>query len=286
MKYRGMVWYNILKFLLPVGILLNLVTPISTIQNLALQSGSSLGYFMNYVASAYSYTYILFGLAMAVIDARLVYYLWHKSSACASTVRLVIIADTIGVIVLNVAMYVSFGVTNIPSMFMNLGVLCLIWIPTYFYMRARFSGLLDQYGALHSVRPKETKHPKVSASYSNNPFEAVPQKLMGITDQKRRDNIVAMTLCGKLNPYSGNAITTEAEWDNYVQSYYAEKDSAKKEKMIQENKADESIDQVVELQQQENMESTESERPAFCRKCGTPLRPDSQFCEFCGESIK
>lgn len=79
--------------------------------------------------------------------------------------------------------------------------------------------------------------------------------------QKRRDNIVAMTLCGKLNPYSGNAITTEAEWDNYVQSYYAEKDSA--EKMMQENKADESIDQVIELQQQENVENSESERPGI-----------------------
>ena len=87
MKYRGMIWYNILKFWLPVGILLNLITPISTIQNLALQNGSSLSYFMNYVASAFSYTYILYGLAMAVIDARLVYYLWNKSSACAPMVR-------------------------------------------------------------------------------------------------------------------------------------------------------------------------------------------------------
>lgn len=284
MKYRGMIWYNILKFWLPVGILLNLITPISTIQNLALQNGSSLSYFMNYVASAYSYTYILCGLAMAVIDARLVYYLWNKSSACAPMVRLVIVADTIGVIALNVAMYVSFGVTDILSIFMSLGLLYLIWIPTYFYMRARFSGLLDQYGTLHSVKPKAIEHKKASISYSNDPFEAVPQKLVGIADQKRRDNIVAMTLCGKLNPYSGNAITTEAEWDNYVQSYYAEKDSA--EKMMQENKADESIDQVIELQQQENVENSESERPAFCRKCGKSLRPDSQFCEFCGESIK
>ena len=228
MKYRGMIWYNILKFWLPVGILLNLITPISTIQNLALQNGSSLSYFMNYVASAYSYTYILYGLAMAVIDARLVYYLWNKSSACAPMVRLVIVADTIGVIALNVAMYVSFGVTDILSIFMSLGLLYLIWIPTYFYMRARFSGLLDQYGTLHSVKPKAIEHKKASISYSNDPFEAVPQKLVGIADQKRRDNIVAMTLCGKLNPYSGNAITTEAEWDNYVQSYYAEKDSAEK----------------------------------------------------------
>lgn len=314
MKKQGMIWFNILRVLVPIGVLLNLLLPISTLQSYAMANGVSLNDFMNLYASAYSYSYLLYGFAAAIIGAVLTFRMWHKSPECAPTVRALIIINVVGTLLEYIGAYVSFGQFFAAEMFGALFGICLVWIPTYYYMRKRFSPTYQfaepQPKAQSAPPPKP--QPLYCADVPSNMadrIDRIADRLRGVSDQKERDNIIAMTFCGQLNPYSGQPMTSEKEWENYTQSYYEE--MAWKMGEPAETKSKPEAAPAPELQPDvENSEhcaeetankptpepepqpevqvkqQPEAERPKFCRKCGKPLRADSDFCEWCGESVK
>lgn len=138
MKPRGMIWYNVLKWLVPFGVLLNIYTPIYTLSNLAAQANISVSFLINHTITAYAYTYIAYGITMAIFDAVLVVYLWKKNTACVQTVRAILIADTVGIIALEFATAVSFQQFNLVSVAISLAAVYLFWLPTYNYLKKRF----------------------------------------------------------------------------------------------------------------------------------------------------
>lgn len=105
--------------------------------------------------------------------------------------------------------------------------------------------------------------------------EIIPIKLMHETNQFKRDQIVAEWCKGQTDPYTGNPITCEEDWNNYLNAYRTE---------------ERSIQHVTQSQPVENSEadkpSEDKSNARFCRKCGYPLRDDSEFCEHCGMSVK
>ena len=133
-----MIWYKILKWLVPFGVLLNICTPISTLFNLAAQANISVVFLINHTITAYAYTYIAYGITMAIFDAVFVVYLWKKNTACVSTVRAILIADTVGIIALEFASAVSFQLFNLVSVAISLAAVYLFWVPTYIYLKKRF----------------------------------------------------------------------------------------------------------------------------------------------------
>lgn len=138
MKPRGMIWYNVLKWLVPFGVLLNIYTPIYTLSNLAAQANISVSFLINHTITAYAYTYIAYGITMAIFDAVLVVYLWKKNTACVQTVRAILVADTVGIIALEFAAAVSFQQFNLVSVAISLATVYLFWLPTYVYLKKRF----------------------------------------------------------------------------------------------------------------------------------------------------
>lgn len=138
MKPRGMIWYNVLKWLVPFGVLLNIYTPVHTLSNLAAQANISVSFLINHTITAYAYTYIAYGITMAIFDAVLVVYLWKKNTACVQAVRAILIADTVGIIALEFAAAASFQQFNLVSIAISLAMVYLFWMPTYVYLKKRF----------------------------------------------------------------------------------------------------------------------------------------------------
>ena len=94
MKPQGMIWFNILRVVVPLGAIWSLFSPYSAIQGLSLfKAGSASTMF--YSEPIYCYTYIICGIVSAVMGARLAVNLFQKSPHCANCARDVIIASTI-----------------------------------------------------------------------------------------------------------------------------------------------------------------------------------------------
>lgn len=138
MKPQGMIWYNILRVIVPLGAIWNLLYPYSAIQGLSLSiAGSASAMFT--IAPMYCCTYIICGIVSAVVGGLLAINLFRKSPRCANCARNVLIAGTITHLATACADYVtlpeyfSFG-----SVLVQLFVLYLIWIPTCTYLKKRF----------------------------------------------------------------------------------------------------------------------------------------------------
>ena len=264
MKPLGMKWYRFLCVIIPFGAFANACMPFSSTADYAKQTGIS---FMQYVmlSPAYMITYLASGLCVAAVLALLEYHLIHKTDICPSLVRLYIGVCTASHAALIILGYPIIGAVD-TSLLGALVAVYIFWVPTYFYLRARFGGLFSCSAPRKSAPPQRQE----------TVFEIIPRKLQGVTDQKARDNIIAMTLCGQINPYNGHAMTSEAEWSCYVQSYLDEKTQPKPSSApTHETPAAAAETEIEEVQ-----------HPKFCRKCGKPLRTDSVFCEWCGEDTK
>lgn len=110
--------------------------------------------------------------------------------------------------------------------------------------------------------------------------EVIPVKLMYETDQNKRDQIVAEWCKGQIDPYTGNPIICEKDWNDYVNAYRADEQQCQKVR-IQQAARSPSVEST-EPEKQSEMQKT----PKFCRKCGNQLRRDSEFCEYCGTPVK
>ena len=138
MKPQGMIWFNILRVVVPLGAIWSLFSPYSAIQGLSLfKAGSASTMF--YSEPIYCYTYIICGIVSAVMGARLTVNLFRKSPRCANCARDVIIASTITHIATAYADYATLpDYFSFGSVFIQLLVLYLIWVPTCSYLKKRF----------------------------------------------------------------------------------------------------------------------------------------------------
>lgn len=138
MKPQGMIWFNILRVVVPLGAIWSLFSPYSAIQGLSLfKAGSASTMF--YSEPMYCCTYIICGIVSAVMGARLAVNLFRKSPRCANCARDVIIASTITHIATACADYATLpNYFSFGSVFIQLIVLYLIWVPTCGYLKKRF----------------------------------------------------------------------------------------------------------------------------------------------------
>ncbi len=74
---------------------------------------------------------------------------------------------------------------------------CILFIPTYFYLKKRFYSP----GSVSEVMIK--------------PEKAIPIRLLGVIDQKQRDPIIAEYMSETINPYTGHSIDNQSEWTIY-----------------------------------------------------------------------
>lgn len=322
MKKQGMIWFNILRFFAPLCAVWSLSATFSNLYVTAHFSAAGMRYLIQYSAPLYGYTSIVFAIIGAVAAGRMTVAVWQKSPNCVKCARDMIIVNTVAVVGVSLAEYISFGETDELGVLWQLFIVYLTWLPTYFYMRNRFSPAY-QYTAEppqnNSVddspvlfpQPEQPKPAKPSSTPQamSDRIDAVASRLKGVSDQGERDSLIAMMFCGQLNPYTGQPMTSEKEWQNYTQSYYEEMAWKMNETVephcepeaapapepqpdveIGEHHAEETAKEPtpepepqpeVQVKQQ-----PETERPKFCRKCGKPLRVDSDFCEWCGESVK
>lgn len=138
MKPQGMIWFNILRVVVPLGAIWSMFSPYSAIQGLSLfKAGSASTMF--YSEPMYCCTYIICGIVSAVMGARLAVNLFRKSPRCANCARDVIIAITITHIATACADYATLpDYFSFGSVFIQLIVLYLIWVPTCGYLKKRF----------------------------------------------------------------------------------------------------------------------------------------------------
>lgn len=138
-----------------------------------------------------------------------------------------------------------------------------VWIPSYYYIKKR-------------TNTESAYQPAAGNNEPQSIFELVSSKLNGVSNQQTRDHIISELLCGNKNPYTDEQITCEADWKKYVSTYNQDKTAHMVKK------------KTVSEQSKPNFSSNDIQKgtPTFCRNCGKPLRNDSEFCEYCGKSVK
>lgn len=284
MQKQGMIWYTVLKFLLPIGVVYNLLMPCASISSYAASMGVTFGEYCSF-CTPYFACYIMGGFVMAGVGALLVYRLWTYDENAASSVKTLIVVSTCYNLLMFLFSYLfveplykqyagTLSGLYIESLYSQIvGALLglyIVWIPTYFYVKKRTA-----FGAPHVIpaasrpRPPKTLPPPVRFS----PIDLVPRRLSGITDQAERDRIVADIFRGNNDPYTQNPITCEADWDAYVAAYYADKDEAAR-------KRSEALHKIT--QQQPRPPQPVSQPPSLAH-----VPPEQRYrpCADCGANI-
>lgn len=138
MKKQGMVWYNILKFLVPCGVLANLFSLWSALYQLV--KGSPALSVMPY-SVRYCLVCALAAAVNVVIISKMTVDLWRGSANCAKTALLLLIVCTFCRCMISFAEcflvpnpdFAGAGMSFVWCLFW----LFLFWLPTYFYLRKR-----------------------------------------------------------------------------------------------------------------------------------------------------
>lgn len=139
MQKQGMVWYNMLKFLVPIGVLWNIYCLVSAVYQLS--QGVAPMYGMPY-STAYCIICILSALVSIVVIVKTTVDLWRKSKSCPQSALTVIITCAVCRCAITFAecvlvpfpSYADAGISFVWCIFW----LLLFWIPTYVYLRKRF----------------------------------------------------------------------------------------------------------------------------------------------------
>ena len=138
MKKQGMIWYNMLKFIVPVGVLWNVY--LLWVAAYQLSQGAAPMHGMPY-SVGYCVVCMLSALMSIVVIAKMTVDLWRKSVSCAKSALTVIItcaacrcAITFAACVL--VPFPSYA-DAVSSFVWCIFCLLLFWMPTYMYLRKR-----------------------------------------------------------------------------------------------------------------------------------------------------
>ena len=320
MNHLGMKWYTVIKFLLPIGAVINLLYPSMSVADIASQNGLTFSDMVNY-APLYFSIYIGGGIVLSIIEIFLSYNLWMQAPLAASLIRLLVAFNLFSNAILFIYEHSVFGLYNYP-LISNTIAICLIWIPTYYYVKKRVlpawvteSADSQRQAPLYSNKTTDTmqakaedqilKQTKKNTSGSLSLREIIPVKLMYVTDQSERDRIVAEMCRGHTDPYTGSLITCEMDWNKYLHAYKTEEYNVMKQrgyavepppplndysmpKQTSEQKPEADNPSSLEspIVEESSTDSSTESKPKYCRICGKPLREDSAFCEYCGTSTK
>ena len=90
---------------------------------------------VNY-APLYFSIYIGGGIVLSIIEIFLSYNLWMQAPLAASLIRLLVAFNLFSNAILFIYEHSVFGLYNYP-LISNTIAICLIWIPTYYYVKKR-----------------------------------------------------------------------------------------------------------------------------------------------------
>lgn len=256
---RGMKWYKFLLVIIPFGIISDAVSPLMDVSNVASNNGVQFGDVVS-ALPGYVIPHILSGFIIALTLAVLEYHLYKRSSLCAPLVRLYLAVCTFLFIILAILEQSYAGSVDV-TFFSNLFSSYVIWVPTYFYLKKRFS----------------------EPEYQTKPAEPIPHADIEPVSEPQPEQQTA----------------PQTEWNAYIKAYSEELDTLKakpaetecasKPASAPELESDVQMNEHCSedfVTEPETPNKPEATRPKFCRKCGKPLRADSDFCEWCGESVK
>ena len=281
-KSKGLIWYHIFS-----GILI--LRALSSLHGFVAPSisASEAGITVSELFSLFPLTNILTvlnALAALIVHVKLFVELRRRSPACIRTTRFLIFYFLVLALLSAAAGYLDYahyvGSNDLDSYYASCaGMLSgnmVLLVPTYFYLKKRFAAPADP----------------VPASVQFDPFDLVPARLSGVTDQAERDRIIAEIMRGNPNPYTGLPIAGERDWKAYLQ------DEQTAQRLVH-HAAIEPVSPSPDLSgpSSENgpsnasisvpvSESLPQDPPAYCRFCGAALRSDSLFCERCGKSVE
>lgn len=290
MRKANMNWYKSLNILLIIWMVYEPLSGLASMNSNALTFDLTLG---EYLSLDWKYTaitmLILFGdaLIMGLISYYMRIYSPLSYSYCKLLIAFSLFCSSLLFIVL---MSLDGDVAYAASSFGVFLNKLLIFSAYYFYLKRRIADMeqINRFNAETTIE-KSRKTSNIDVPTSSNPFEFVPAKLRGITDQSERDQIIANTLRKNVDPYTGTSITCEAEWDAYVVAYYADKDTV--EKRRSEEKQIKSEKPVVETATTGTSEAISlgkippEQRYRPCAECGAnipyPEYEAESFCRAC-----
>lgn len=267
-KHLGMRWYKILSVLL---IIWSIFEPLRFLGNWTYLANSAGQPFFDFLVSTSPYSFVW--LIGTIVDSILMLILrsdMHAEdpNAIKATRNILIFSALFSALAIasGISLLQSLDVSS-SSAFSDLSIFLnklIIFLPTYFYLKKRFYAVSN------------TSHADMT------PESVIPVRLLGVSDQAQRDHIISEYMGQIVNPYTGNLVTSEAEWNIYLHGL-PESIPHSGEELISKP--------ISELTAKVEPDSTESEskEPApilkFCRFCGKPIKSDSKFCEYCGKSI-
>lgn len=296
-RTKGMTWYYILKVLLVIravwGPLQQWAIYVSEAATMQLTHSEYCDIFPSITAFGY-----LNALGHSVLSIVMFRHMRKESSKSIQDSRNIIIFAIVMAVCQTIAIYSDYilldlnDITLIDCFLSNLGMIfgaCVWFLPTYFYLKKRF----------YSPHHPYSNYPLSFTPSSIGPEKIIPVRLLGVSDQAQRDQIVAEYMGQIVNPYTGNCVSSEAEWNIYLHglpeaapqtcaepvsrsiSELAPKPEPDCAKCTAEKPVFESKPDYTESASEES-----SSILKFCRFCGKPIKPDSKFCEYCGKSLK
>lgn len=311
---KGMKWYDALKVLLPLWSVWEVLNYFVSFSNEATRIGMTFFEFMSFDIAI-----SIFTLVAAVGDAALMMIMWSflkKHDSFVVKYPLYLIAFTCGYCGI-LSVYMLLAYSNLESAASCLGMILnrvVIFAPTYFYLKHRFPSeqteslcppaptLCENCGAVipypecadyricqkcRGVAIERQVAPSFAALCTK-----ISQSLSGVAVQTARDRIVADLLQGRIDPYTGQPITCEVEWNAYTAAYYADKDAAQADRsqqpppVAQNDDTPQAAAPITPPPPAPAVKTDTTFHPLYCRLCGAKLHADSLFCERCGEPVK
>ncbi len=214
---RGMKWYTILKILLVIWIITEPSFFLSDWSAIAVQSNVT---FIE-LAAALPLFFIsnfinVFG--DSILMAILFYHMRNKDKKSIDSTRNILIFDIVISFITTLATLIELQSLNgddysgYGSILGYITFRLIVFVPTYIYLKKRFLPI-----------PHNSQAPYITHAESTfPPFETISAALEGLLNQTDRDETIAQILSGYNNPYTGQPITTEKDWDEYTQAYQAE----------------------------------------------------------------
>lgn len=214
---RGMTWYTILKVLLIIWIIVEPTTFLSEWFDIAAQIGITFTELVT-IFPLFFTSNCVNAFGDSILMAILFYHMRNKDKKSINSTRNILIFDIVISFITTLTTLIElqpFSGNDYSGYGENLGFVIarlIIFAPTYIYLKKRFLPV-----------PRNPQSPYIThAEGIFPPFETVSATLEGIFNQADRDETIAQIMSGYNNPYTGQPIATEKDWDEYTRAYQAE----------------------------------------------------------------
>lgn len=200
-----MIWYKILKVILILRFLLSPLQQFTAFSFDASSAGLTNSQYFEAFPSIVAFGY-LNAFGQSILSILMYHDICKEAPKCIRGARNVMIFTIMLALGLSISYYSDLTPLGVDNEFLStlyaqtagsvIGV-CILFIPTYFYLKKRFYS------------------PGSVSEVMIEPKKAIPIRLLGVVDQKQRDRIIAEYMSETINPYTGHSIDNQSRWTIY-----------------------------------------------------------------------